>query len=530
MKKSLLSILAILAFSFVSTAQVWVPQGTGFTTQSRGIMNICTVSDQVVWASAYDGTGGTGGCQDFTKTINGGTLWTPGIVNGTTGLQISQLWAIDANTAWVAMYKAAGSNPQGVYKTTNGGAAWTRQTTATFSNSASFPDAIYFWDANTGMVMGDPINGDFEIYTTTDGGTTWTLVPAGQIPNCLSGEYGYTSNIDVIGDHVWFGTNKGRIFSSSDKGLNWIVTTPPNQSGKNSFPAFKDALNGLSLKYQTSADTLLLLDKSVDGGANFTVSTYAGPVYTGEIKYVPNTANTYVTTGVDATNQADRLGLSYSFDGGAIWHTEINIAGIQVTTSQWVNDSTGWIGSFNADPTDGLFKFNSVLAVPVANFTAADSNIAPGGSVHFVNLSTGKPTSFLWTFTGGTPASSTLKNPPPVMYSIPGDYNVTLKATSDFGTNTLVKNGFVHVGGVGISEIAASTIRVYPNPVRDVMNVEASAIINEVQVINMVGQVVLDQQASSKNVSLNTSNLKAGVYTLKVTMENGSVNKKIVIN
>jgi photosystem II stability/assembly factor-like uncharacterized protein len=529
MKRLLLSFAIVIAISVTSFSQIWIQQAAGFTTASRGIMNIYPVSDQILWAAAYDGSGGTNGCQDITKTTNGGTTWTPHVINGATGLQTSMIVAIDANTAWAFMYKASGSNPQGVYKTTDGGTTWTRQPSATFSNSASFPDWIWFWDANTGTCLGDPISGEFEIYTTTDGGTTWTAVPGSQIPNALSGEYGYTANVDVVGDHVWFGTNKGRIFSSSDKGHNWAVTTPPNQSGKNSFPAFKDATNGLSLKYQTSADTLLLLDKSVDGGANFTVQTYAGMIMTGEIKYVPFTDNTYVTTGVDGTNQADRLGLTYSFDGGATWHIETNIFGTQITTSTWVNDSTGWLGTFNADASDGLYKFNSVLAPPVSDFTAPDSNVALGGQVHFVNLSTGKPTTFLWTFTGGVPATSTLKTPPPITYSTPGDYNVSLKVTSDFGTDTKVKTGFIHVGGVGINDITSVSLRIYPNPVVNRLTVEASAQIQEMQLINLVGQVVKTQEFGAKTVTMDVSGLPSGVYNLKIRTGLGFINKKIVV-
>ncbi len=528
MKKQLLSIIFVILLGFSSMAQVWLTQGAGFTTASRGIMNIYPVNSQVVWAAAYDGTGGTNGCQDFTKTINGGTTWTPGIVNATVGLQSSQITAADATTAWVCMYKATGSAAQGVYKTTDGGATWTHQATALFTNSASFPDAIHFWDANTGWVLGDPISGKFEMYTTTDGGTTWTAV-SGTNPAALSGEYGYTSNCAVAGNSIFFGTNKGRIFASTDKGHNWTVVTPPNFTGKNSFPAFKDAMNGLALKYQTSADTLLLLDKSTDGGVTFTAATYSGPVFTGEIQYVPGTANTYVTTGVDATNQPGRLGMTYSFDGGATWHYETNILGNQATTSAWLNDSTGWVGAFNGDATDGLYKFNSVLSQPIANFATNDTALMLGGTAHYTNLSSGKPTTFAWTFQGGTPASSALQTPPAITYNTPGDYNVTLVATSDFGSSTKVKTGYIHVGGVGINEHSSAVVSIFPNPVMDIMNIQGNSSIKQVQIFNLVGQLVFSQELNSKTVTVNTSAIQTGVYNVKISMDNGTVNKKIVV-
>jgi PKD repeat protein len=440
------------------------------------------------------------------------------------------LSAVDANTAWVAMYKATGSSAQGVYKTTNGGATWTHQPSALFTNSASFPDWIYFWDANNGTVLGDPISGTFEIYTTTDGGANWIQVPAANIPVAVSGEYGYTSNVCVYGDNIWFGTNKGHIYASTDKGIHWTATIPPNMTGKNTFPAFQSATTGLCMKYISSADTLLLLDKSTDGGVSFTVLPYTSSPFNGDIKYVPGTTSTYFSGGVDFTNQANRLGDTYSFDGGTSWIIDPNMYGTQVTTSQWLNDSTGWIGGFSTDATDGINKFNSVLAPPAANFYSEDTIITYGGTAHFSNLSLGKPTTFNWTFTGGTPASSTLKNPPAILYVSPGDYDVKLTVGSDFGTNTLTKSGYIHVWMVGVNDHSKATISMYPNPVADYININSTVNVKEVQVINLIGQVVLSQSFDSKKITMNTTSLKTGVYNLQVKLEDGVVNKKIVVN
>jgi hypothetical protein len=445
MEKFRYFILSFLLFPLLGSAQVWILQGAGFTTSSRGIMNIAPVSASIVWASAYDGTGSAGPVQDFTRTTNGGTTWTPGIVNNASGLSISMITAVDANTAWVAMYLATGSNPQGVYKTTNGGATWTRQTTASFSNANSFPDAIHFWDANNGWVLGDPINGDFEMYTTTNGGSTWVQVPGSQIPNALSGETGYTSNVCVNGDNVWFGTNAGRVFASTDRGHNWIVSAPYSTT-QNTFPATKDGTSGLCLKYQTASDTNYLLKETSNGAGAFYALSYAGSPFTGEIKYIPGTSNTYITTGVDAINQPYRIGMSESFDGGVTWFVESTLYGTQFTCSGWFNNSTGWAGSFNTGTTDGIYKFNGVLTSPTADFVANNTTINVGQSVTFTNLSTGA-TSYQWEFPGGTPSSSTLQNPPPIVYNYAGSYDVSLTAFGQFASPTETKSNYINVGG-----------------------------------------------------------------------------------
>ena len=132
--------------------------------------------------------------------------------------------AFDANTAWLAAYPTAGGQQGGIWKTTNGGNTWTQQTSATFNNAASFTNVVYFWNANEGFCQGDPINGEFELYTTTNGGTTWNQVPGGSIPDPAGGnEYGYTRQIEVVGDNVWFTTSLGRVYHSTDKGYTWSV-------------------------------------------------------------------------------------------------------------------------------------------------------------------------------------------------------------------------------------------------------------------------------------------------------------------
>ena len=102
--------------------------------------------------------------------------------------------------------------------------------------------------------------------------------------------------------------------------------------------------------------------------------------------------------------------------------------------------------------------------------------------------------------------------------------------TNKWRTQTLTKTGYIYVGGVGFNELSSGTISVYPNPVKDVLNVQSSLTIQEVQVYNIVGQMVLSQAANGNKLTLNTSGLTSGVYNLKVKVQDGYINKKIVVN
>jgi len=86
----------------------------------------------------------------------------------------------------------------------------------------------------------------------------------------------------------------------------------------------------------------------------------------------------------------------------------------------------------------------TAVQVPVAAFTGTPTTIVKGQSVTFTDQSTNSPTSWSWTFTGGTPSSSTAQNPV-VTYSTAGTYSVSLTATNSAGSNTLTKTNYITV-------------------------------------------------------------------------------------
>jgi PKD repeat protein len=82
---------------------------------------------------------------------------------------------------------------------------------------------------------------------------------------------------------------------------------------------------------------------------------------------------------------------------------------------------------------------------PVANFSTNRTSICPGNTVTFTDLSANAPTSWLWTFPGGTPSASTAQNPT-ITYNSAGTYDVTLKASNALGNNTVTKSAHIVVG------------------------------------------------------------------------------------
>ena len=81
---------------------------------------------------------------------------------------------------------------------------------------------------------------------------------------------------------------------------------------------------------------------------------------------------------------------------------------------------------------------------PVADFTASATAICVGESITFTDTSTNLPFVWSWTFTGGTPNSSTDQNPV-ITYNTAGTFEVELTATNFNGSDTETKTVFITV-------------------------------------------------------------------------------------
>jgi photosystem II stability/assembly factor-like uncharacterized protein len=335
----------------------WVSQVSGFPTPSRAVTFISAVDSNIVWASAWNANNlGGAPCSDFTRTTNGGHTWTPGVITDSDGLYTSMIFAIDSLKAYTAMYRLSGNKPMGIYVTSDGGVTWARQTSASYSNAASAPDVVHFFNINDGVCFGDVVSGEYEIYTTTNGGTLWTKVPGGNIPNPQSSEMGIVGYYSAVNDTIWCGTSRGRVYRSVDKGYHWTVSTAAAMSGKYVKPEFRNGSHGLLQDENSGAGVLC---ETFDGGLTWTRVNYTGPNYSGDIAYVPGTPNTWVRSGY----LGGALGCAYSFDGGHAWTSFVGTAGSMFCQMDWVNNHCGWSGGVNTNATvGGIHKFIGYLA------------------------------------------------------------------------------------------------------------------------------------------------------------------------
>jgi PKD repeat protein len=159
---------------------------------------------------------------------------------------------------------------------------------------------------------------------------------------------------------------------------------------------------------------------------------------------------------VTFTNEST-AGSSYSWDfgDGATSMDENPIhnytsSGIYIVTLETSNPECG---------TNTVSDTVSVILEPQALIGVNGSPIGcTPFDVQFEDQSTSNPTSWQWTFEGGTPNTSTIQNPM-VNYSSSGNYDVTLIATNNVGSDTLTLFDFIQVNTVPTANFVASQLQ-----------------------------------------------------------------------
>ena len=114
-----------------------------------------------------------------------------------------------------------------------------------------------------------------------------------------------------------------------------------------------------------------------------------------------------------------------------------------------------YIGMLGAGRINAFEAVKAVPFQPQANITTPVTIITPGTAINFTDLSAGIPSSWAWTFDGGTPSTSNQQNPS-VTYNTEGVFSVSLTVTNNFGTNTITKTDYITVSATPVPFVQIS--------------------------------------------------------------------------
>ncbi len=127
-----------------------------------------------------------------------------------------------------------------------------------------------------------------------------------------------------------------------------------------------------------------------------------------------------------------------------------------------------YVGDLGAGRINAFEAMNCVSATlnwaPEAAFQATSSvNIIEGQTVTFQDLSIYNPTTWSWSFTGGTPSTFNGQNPGPITYNTAGTYAVSLTVTNANGSDTHTETAYITVNALTGCDTISNTIPSDPN-------------------------------------------------------------------
>ena len=363
----------------VAQTAVWTADSLGSTAVAAGVLDLDMPGPGIVWGIQRDGSPPVTLLQDMFVTADRGATWFANtiVTDSSAGKNLTNISGVDGLTAYIGGFDAAIGGGY-LFKTTDGG--------QTFIDApipgVEWLNAIHFFDANTGLLLSDPSTAEYDVFRTINGGTTWTRVPAAILPNPEPGDYGLTNQFYALGDHIWFGTGKGRVYHSPDRGLTWTVGDTGFRNSGNTEAlrnfAFASPLIGLV----TSVDGLM--KRTVDGGTTWTALTPTGPIYSSHLTGVPGTDSVFVGSSA----AIDSSGTSYTTNAGMTW-TLLDSSQQYLSLEFW-DGRHGWAGGFtNTGGTDGIFRYTGASLGPLVP-VATSSGIVREASAAYPNPTAGR--------------------------------------------------------------------------------------------------------------------------------------------
>lgn len=334
MKKTMFISLAAFIFvgvfsDSVSAQNAWQQMQSETTVELRGLS---VVSATVAWASGAKGS--------VLKTVDG-EHWKLVSVPDAESLDFRDIQGFDELTA-IAMSAGPGAASR-IYKTIDGGASWKLMITNPDPNG--FWDAMDFWDANNGVVFGDPVDGQFQVLTTSDAGKTWRA--AATDPRqlaALANEGAFAASgtcLSVKGtSDVWFvtgGAEITRVFHSPDRGRTWshsVTQIPAAAAPRGLFSvAFSDAKNGFAVGGDYQKTTLASLNgvRTEDGGKTWQDAPILPAGFLSVVTTIPGASQVLVAGGL--------TGSGVSVDGGKTWQV---LGTTPLNALSFANQHSGW--------------------------------------------------------------------------------------------------------------------------------------------------------------------------------------------
>lgn len=136
----------------------------------------------------------------------------------------------------------------------------------------------------------------------------------------------------------------------------------------------------------------------------------------------------------------------WQFEGGEpATSTEQNPQGIVYPNAGRFNVSLSIKKGEYVQSTNEVVDYVLVKPMLVTGFEATAIEVVAGTQIDFVDVTSGDPLTWLWSFEGADVTSSDKQNPQNIKYSTPGTYSVSLTTTNNDEENTKTVAGYITV-------------------------------------------------------------------------------------
>ncbi|TNE53373.1 MAG: PKD domain-containing protein [Bacteroidetes bacterium] len=349
--------------------------------------------------------------------------------------------------------------------------------------------------------------GRSNLYRSTNQGTNWTMLGA-------PGGSGDILEFDIApsNNQVIYAIQQNRAARSSNGGSSWtnISTGLPISSLMPEDITVSDDDPNIAWITFSGYSASSKIYKTTNGGSSWTnISSGLPNVPCNTVVHDYNSTNGAIYVGTD-------IGVYYTDNDLGAWQFFSTGLPRVVVRDLEIYYPTGLLraatygrGTWESD----LYSLNSP---PVADFVGAPTSIFEGQSVNFTNISTGNPTGYNWSFSGGTPSSSTATNPS-VTYNTAGVYPVSLTATNAFGSDTETKTSYITVTAIDPPVAAFSADKVSICPFASINFTDESTGDNLTYSWSFPGGTPNTSSSPNPTVSYPF----AGTYTVTLVVSNG---------
>ena len=171
---------------------------------------------------------------------------------------------------------------------------------------------------------------------------------------------------------------------------------------------------------------------------------FTAPVLTANFSGSPTTVCAGGTVTFTDQSVGGPTSWSWSFPGGNPSSYNGQNPPVVTYSTPGIYDVTLYVTNATSNDTETKIGYINVNSV-IADFSGSPTTVNAGSTVTFTNLSSCSPSSWSWSFPGGTPATATGQGPHIITYSTPGSYDVSLTVTNANGSDTETKTGYITV-------------------------------------------------------------------------------------